>query len=162
MNASGRCARRRSKTTHSSLLPSSMRRTCPRSRGILVQLEWSQQSLKLLSPTFWQWLPVSTGGSSQAKPEKYFYFLSISWRSHIIPPTPDTQAELDLDTRYIFFLVLVNTFTHISGSLETAMDGLSSLEITNLRTNQMAGWFYLAGKNRVSFPALTSPQPLGY
>ena len=113
MNASGRCARRRSKTTHSSLLPSSMRRTCPRSRGILVQLEWSQQSLKLLSPTFWQWLPVSTGGSSQAKPEKYFYFLSISWRSHIIPPTPDTQAELDLDTRYIFFSSCKHIHTHI-------------------------------------------------
>ena len=58
-------------------------------------------------------VPVSTGGSSQAKPEKYFYFLSISWTSHIIPPTPDTQAELDLDTRYIFFSSCKHIHTHI-------------------------------------------------
>ena len=59
-----------------------------------------------MAPSLYRWF--ITG-----KPETYFYFLSISWRSHIIPPTPDTQAELDLDTRYIFFSSCKHIHTHI-------------------------------------------------
>jgi len=52
------------------------------------------------------------------RPPKINVVILIRWRSAILPPTPETQIEIDLDTRFSFFQIAQTQIRSICQVLE--------------------------------------------
>ena len=65
-------------------------------------METTWMSSRLSARHWIHFHPVSTGISLHHLHHHHHHEI-FSWRSACIPPTPETQEEVDLDTRYLFY-----------------------------------------------------------